>query len=171
MRDIARIHAGMSNHPDLLPQVVPLVERLKRVATLWAESTGRTLGALASTVANHGSFFERLETPGAGTTTATLEKFAQFLVEPDNWPEGKVPDEVCRFAHAVGISGGACALSPDIQTENIALPDAAVAQTGSASGRTPGHEPGAPAAPDALMACPPSGADGAAGDDLTGVAA
>lgn len=84
-----------------------LLDRLLVSARLWAAATGRSLGALASVVVNHGSFFERLESPGASTTTATLEKFARFLVDPANWPDGAVPGEVAAFGHVTGISNGA----------------------------------------------------------------
>ena len=90
-----------------------LPDRLVAVARLWAAANGRSLGALASIVANHGSFFDRLRTGNAGTTTATLEKFAAFLSDGANWPGGQVPAEVCEFAHVVGISSAACAASPD----------------------------------------------------------
>ena len=190
MRGNARISAGMSNH---LPPpaasgtaVVPLVERLKRVAQLWADANGRSLGALATIVANHGSFFERLAAPDAGTTTATLEKFARFLTEAANWPEGMVPQEVCLFAHAVGVSGGACPASPDIadsiiglrqaQAERIvesSVPEAAAALAAVPLGRgAASRDNPAAARPAALapsLACPPDGA-GAAGDGLAGSA-
>ncbi|WP_161595938.1 hypothetical protein [Flavisphingopyxis soli] len=57
----------------------------------------------AKIVANHGGFFDRLAGEGASCTTKMLEKFARFLVDPANWP-GPVPQEVCDFAHAVGVS-------------------------------------------------------------------
>ena len=114
MRANARINAGMSEN-----QPTPLVERLKQCAALWSAASGRSLGALATIVANHGSFFERLDSPGAGTTTSSLEKFAGFLSDADNWPHGLVPQEVCRFAHAVGVSAAACLPSPDNAAEII----------------------------------------------------
>lgn len=164
--------------------MLPLVERLKLVAQLWVVANGRSLGALSTIVANHGSLFERLEVPGAGTTTATLEKFARFLSEAGNWPEGAVPDEVCRFAHAVGISAGACALSPDIGAEVIVLrqaqddrateepvPEVADCPSATASGRPPSDlgnkADGSPAAA-ALSLCPLSrGGAAAAGDGFS----
>jgi hypothetical protein len=190
MRGNARISAGMSNH---LPPpaasgtaVVPLVERLKRVAQLWADANGRSLGALATIVANHGSFFERLAAPDAGTTTATLEKFARFLTEAANWPEGMVPQEVCLFAHAVGVSGGACPASPDIAADLIGAVGVARTNVQPAASMPPGEEPvpepigaalpigtsgrpaahiaAGPAVPDAAPGFPPKAVAGAAGD-------
>ena len=165
----------MNLHSPSLREALPLVERLKRVALLWSESTGRTLGALATVVANHGSFFERLEQPGAGTTTASLEKFARFLVDPGSWPEGAVPDEACRFAHAVGISGGGCPLPTDIADEIIAVPEGPQGDrpisppADHPSGRTPAPsrsqgDAGTPAAPDAERGLPSPEGDGVAGD-------
>ena len=140
--------------------VLSLVERLKLVAALWCLATGRTPGALSTIVANHGSFFDRLDAPEAGTTTATLEKFARFLVKPDNWPAGLVPQEVCQFAHAVGITPDPPAPSPD-----IAAPLIGGGAALSASSSTPlGTEPGPPAAL-ALDRVASAGAE-AAGDDL-----
>lgn len=81
-----------------------LLDRLLAAATAWSEANDRTIGALASIVVNHGSFFDRLESPGASTTTATLEKFARFLGDPAQWPDGAVPDVVAGFVHAVGVS-------------------------------------------------------------------
>lgn len=174
MRANARINAGMSEHHP-----IPLVERLKQGAALWSAATGRSLGALATIVANHGSFFERLDSPGAGTTTATLEKFARYLSDPVNWPEGEVPEEVCRFAHAVGISAAACAASPDITAEIIGaeVPGPDVAKASGASGRTPAHRSarietasgaGPSAVPDPRRVAPQLPGAGAADDNLAG---
>lgn len=134
MRADARISAGMEQD-----QPTPLVERLKQVSALWVAATDRSLGALATIVANHGSFFERLDSPGAGTTTPTLEKFARFLIEADNWPDAQVPLEVARFAHAVGISRAANTASPDIAAESIGaeVPEPDAVNASASSGRTP----------------------------------
>lgn len=82
---------------------VSLIDRLKSCAALWCEATGRTPGALASIVVNHGSFFDRLESPQASTTTATLERFARYLGDAGNWPDGVVPDAVRDFVAVTGI--------------------------------------------------------------------
>ena len=155
-------------------QPTPLVGRLKQVSAQWVAATGRSLGALATIVANHGSFFERLDSPGAGTTTATLEKFARFLIEADNWPEGDVPQEVARFAHAVGISAAAGAWSPDIAAESIGaeVPEPDAVNASAPSGRMPaascapsaGGLAGASAAPATVATAQVSTGAGAADD-------
>lgn len=89
----------MSKH-----QPTPLIDRLRHCATLWSDANGRTLGALSSIVMNHGSFFDRFIEPGASTTTATLERFARYLGDAANWPDGVVPETVCDFVHVVGVT-------------------------------------------------------------------
>lgn len=83
---------------------IPLLDRLIACSQLWSAATGRSLGALASVVVNHGSFFERLGGAGASTTTATLEKFARFLGDAGNWPDGDVPSDVLAFVHVTGVT-------------------------------------------------------------------
>ena len=84
---------------------ISLVDRLRQVAHLWvAANEARSLARLGKTVVNDGGFFTRLESAAQGTTTATLEKFAVFLGDPGNWPEGNVPQEAVDLAHRVGIS-------------------------------------------------------------------
>ncbi|MEO5605581.1 MAG: hypothetical protein ABIR02_08215 [Novosphingobium sp.] len=96
-----------------------LPDRLVAISRLWSAATGRSLGALASVVVNHGSFFERLESGGASTTTATLEKFARHLGDAGNWPDGAVPREVREFSHMVGVAAKAPVPSPDIAASGI----------------------------------------------------
>lgn len=105
----------------------PLLDRLALSARLWSEATGRSLGALASVVVNHGSFFERLESPGASTTTVTLEKFARFLVDPANWPDAAVPGEVIAFGHVTGVTPTTPAPSRG-NADDLSLPPLAGAQ-------------------------------------------
>lgn len=81
---------------------------------------------MASVVVNHGSFFERLESPGASTTTVTLEKFARYLGDAANWPDGLVPDEVRAFVHVTGITPEAAAASPG-KSADLSLPLAGAA--------------------------------------------
>lgn len=80
-----------------------LLDRLRSAATLWADAHGATLARLGRTVINDGGFFARLESPGASTTTATLERFARFLGDGANWPDGVVPAEVGAFVHITGV--------------------------------------------------------------------
>lgn len=81
-----------------------LVERLRQVSQLWVTAQDASLSRLGKSVVNDGGFFTRLETQVQGTTTATLEKFAAFLGDPGNWPDGAVPQEALDLAHRVGIS-------------------------------------------------------------------
>ena len=79
-------------------------ERLKACAQLWAEANGSSPARLGRLVANDTKFFTRLDAPGASTTIAMAERFARFLADPANWPEGNVPEEVRAFAHVTGVS-------------------------------------------------------------------
>lgn len=99
MRDYPRIKTRMAIHEPLT-----LIDRLRTCAALWADANDRSLGALASVVMNHGSFFDRFESADVSTTTTTLERFARFLGDPANWPEAAVPDAVREFVHVVGIT-------------------------------------------------------------------
>lgn len=86
-----------------------LVDRLRQVAQLWVAAQDASLARLGKAVVNDGGFFTRLETQVQGTTTATLEKFAAFLADGGNWPEGAVPQEAIDLAHRVGIT------TPEVQ--------------------------------------------------------
>lgn len=81
-------------------------ERLLAVAALWSEAAGRSVGALSSMVSNHGSTLERLRDPAVAVTDLTVEKFARFLADAANWPDGAVPEEAKAFAHVTGVSAG-----------------------------------------------------------------
>lgn len=87
-----------------------LVERLQQCADLWTAATGGSLAQLGRVAINDSTFFSRLESP-RGPTTATLEKFARFLTDPGNWPDGEVPGEVVAFGHVTGISAEVGAVS------------------------------------------------------------
>ena len=100
-----------------------LTDRLAVCAGLWTTANSATLARLGAMVVNDGGFFSRVGA-GTSTTTKTLERFARFLINADNWPEELVPQEVCRFAHFVGVSGSACLPSPDIAAEIIGAPAA-----------------------------------------------
>lgn len=81
-----------------------LRDSLLIAAECWARATGRSTGALSSVVANNGRALERLRDPANSVTDATLEKFAAFLGDPGNWPEGAVPQEALDLAHRVGVT-------------------------------------------------------------------
>ncbi|PKB19634.1 hypothetical protein B0I00_1873 [Novosphingobium kunmingense] len=85
-------------------EAIPLIDRLMTCAKAWAEANDRSLSRLATIVVNDGKFFVRCEEGTANPTAATLERFARFLGEPANWPEGAVPDAVASFVHVVGVS-------------------------------------------------------------------
>lgn len=105
-----------------------LLDRLRCCAQLWCEANDATFARLGREVINDGGFFTRIEQPGAGATTATLERFARFFADAGNWPPapgegegGAVPEAVAAFVHVTGVSP--------------ALAAAATGQIGDLSGR------------------------------------
>lgn len=81
-----------------------LLDRLRVSAQLWVEAHEATFARLGREVINDGGFFARIGEGGGSTTTATLERFARFLGDADNWPSGDVPDAVRNFVHVVGVN-------------------------------------------------------------------
>lgn len=81
-----------------------LTERLHRCGMIWTEAHDAAPTRLGRLVVNDGGLLQRIEQPGVSVTTATLEKFAAFLADPANWPEGAVPQEALDLAHVVGVS-------------------------------------------------------------------
>lgn len=67
-----------------------LTEYLQRLSEIWATAHGRTLGALATQVANDGKFFTRLDA-GMQPRVATFEKFLAFFRSGENWPDNRIP--------------------------------------------------------------------------------
>jgi hypothetical protein len=88
-----------------------LVERLHRCGVLWTNAHAAAPTRLGRIVVNDGALLQRIEQPGVSVTTATLEKFAGFLADPANWPEGVVPQEAVDLAHVVGITPALAAVS------------------------------------------------------------
>ena len=86
-----------------MSQIIPLEDRLNSCAMRWAEAHGATSARLGRLVANDTSFFTRLARPGASTTIAMASRFAGFLIEAENWPDGAVPQEARDFAHVIGV--------------------------------------------------------------------
>lgn len=84
-----------------------LIERLQRCAQLWTDAHSAAPGRIGRVVANDAGVLPRISQPGASVTTATLEKFAAYLADPANWPEGAVPQEAIDLAHVTGISAPA----------------------------------------------------------------
>lgn len=98
-------------NPATLHPPQDLRSRLSDCAQGWADAHDAPLSRLGKRVTGNANFFERLAA-GEGFTIATLEKFAAFLTDGSNWPEGaEVPAEVIAFGHAVGVSAPAPALS------------------------------------------------------------
>lgn len=89
-----------------------LIEQLHRCAVLWTNLHEAAPGRIGRLVVNDGGVLTRIAQPGASVTTATLERFAAFLVDAGNWPEGCVPEEAVEFAHRVGIVAHPASLSP-----------------------------------------------------------
>lgn len=81
-----------------------LTERLLSASDCWTQAHDATLARLGKIVANDTAFFTNLAKMRRGPSTDTLEKFARFLADPANWPEGEVADEAKALAHVVGVS-------------------------------------------------------------------
>lgn len=87
------------------PHPMSLDDRLRQASAAWCSANEAKPGRLGRLAINDGGFFTRLENnPGASTTTATLTRFAEFLADPANWPDGVVADEAKALAHVVGVS-------------------------------------------------------------------
>ncbi|MAE92997.1 MAG: hypothetical protein CMI67_26045 [Pelagibaca sp.] len=94
------------------PHPMSLDDRLRQASAAWCSANKAKPGRLGRLAINDGGFFTRLENnPGASTTTATLTRFAEFLADPANWPDGVVADEAKALAHVVGVSPQDAALS------------------------------------------------------------
>lgn len=89
----------------IAPHTLSLDDRLRIACAAWCAANDAKPGRLGRLVINDGGFFTRLENnPGASTTTATLTRFAEFLADPANWPEGAVAEEAKALAHVVGVT-------------------------------------------------------------------
>lgn len=102
-----------------VPAGPSLVDRLRDCANAWGAAHDAKPSRLGLLVVNDSGFFSRLAAREASTTTATLEKFARFLAEPENWPDGTVPGEVREFTHVVGITAPVAPSSTDNPGDNI----------------------------------------------------
>jgi len=100
------------------PTTPTLIERLQRCAQLWTEAHCAAPGRIGRVVVNDAGVLPRISQPGASVTTATLEKFASYLSDPANWPEGAVPQEAVDLAHVVGVTPPSPALSPGNSADN-----------------------------------------------------
>ena len=82
-----------------------LRSKLQAAASAWCKAHDAPHSRLGKAVAADAAFFDRVEGRDVlPCTVATLEKFARFLADPVNWPEGKVGDEAKALAHVVGVS-------------------------------------------------------------------
>lgn len=94
----------MAIDQSALSNPVPLRQRLFDAADSWTAATGRSQGALSSAVVNSGKALDDLASGKVSAITdATLERFARFLAEPDNWPGKAVSPAAVALAAAVGI--------------------------------------------------------------------
>ncbi len=85
-------------------QPIPtLLDRLRHVAGQWCDANDASMAKLGRAVINDGGFFTRIVGQSGSTTTATLEKFARYLIDPVNWPEGAVARDAIAFGHVVGV--------------------------------------------------------------------
>lgn len=91
-----------------MSEAISLSEHLLACAHQWCAAHGDAkLATLGRVAMNDTAFFTRDHRHGP--TTATLEKFAAFLADLAQWPDGAVPREVCEFVHRVeGRTPEAC---------------------------------------------------------------
>ena len=87
-----------------MDQPPSLTDRLRSAAERWADAHESHLARLGKLVVNDTSFFTGLSVRVKGPSTDTLEKFARFLADPANWPEGAVAEEAKALAHVCGVS-------------------------------------------------------------------
>lgn len=95
--------------------MLDLKSRLALAAEAWARAHADEAGEpaplsrLSKPLAGDGKFFDNLPAMRRGPSTDTLEKFARFLADPANWPDGKVAAEAAALAHVVGVLPAAAA--------------------------------------------------------------
>lgn len=79
-----------------------LIDRLLRIADLWAEAKGHSSTSRLSTiVANDGGLLKRLA-EGGNLTVATVDKFVCFLRDSTNWPDAVLPAEASELIDQIG---------------------------------------------------------------------
>ena len=110
--------------------MIDLKTRLSLAADAWCVAHADEEGspAPASRLAraagyDDGDFFERLPNTRRGPSTNTLERFARFLADPVNWPEGKVADEAKGLAHVVGVP---CSSNAPLHETGVTAPAASL---------------------------------------------
>ncbi|KLE32438.1 hypothetical protein [Aurantiacibacter luteus] len=85
----------------------PLLDLLNACADTWAQANMTTLAQLSLRVTGGNNRFFRDLAAGSDPGVGRVERFARFLHDPANWPEGLVPEVACELAHRVGVSGAA----------------------------------------------------------------
>lgn len=87
-------------------QPIDLKSRLLAAADAWTAAHAAPRSRLGKRVAGDAAFFDRIApVEPLACNVATLEKFARFLADQENWPEGcAIPQEVVAFGHAVGVT-------------------------------------------------------------------
>lgn len=92
-----------------------LIERLVKLADLWAAAQGRSVSRLSTIVANDGKAIDRLRDGSKTCTVAMFERFLAFFREPGNWPEGGIPAEAAAILDEVEAIATAGAADGEIQ--------------------------------------------------------
>ena len=97
-----------------------LRSQLMGAANAWCAVHEAPLSRLGKAVASDAAFFDRVEGRAVlPCTVATLEKFARFLADPVNWPDGVVAEEARALAHVTGVT----APSSDVATVDAGQKD------------------------------------------------
>lgn len=123
------------------------------LATSLAEEAPVPLSRLSKRVMDDGKFFDNLSEMPRGPSTDTLEKFARFLADPGNWPEGAVAEEARALAHVCGVTADTPSPSAgnggELSGETLSAP--------SSAGREPSGSLGSAAgAATAVRPCDPA---------------
>ncbi|WP_312313137.1 hypothetical protein [Sphingobium yanoikuyae] len=66
-----------------------------------ANHGGKSLARVATIVANHGSFFDRLER-GTTCTVRNFDKFIAYFSVAAHWPKGMMPPEAANALSSIG---------------------------------------------------------------------
>lgn len=122
--------------------MIDLKTRLASAANAWCRACSIEAGdcvplsRLSKPIMGDGKFFDGLQDMRRGPSTDTLEKFARFLADPANWPDGVVAEEAKAFAHVVGVSAPADVAAEgtdgEVSPSNVRHPTPAVLEDGSA---------------------------------------
>lgn len=107
-----------------------LKSRLIACAEIWCQAHGAPLTRLAKLVTSDARRLDRVA-DGNGLNVDTLEKFARYLIDPANWPEGvAVPEAVAAFGQVVGV----CPHDPAISAPGVAASAGKIGENSSVGG-------------------------------------